>query len=133
MVRALPRLLFAQCLQHGHRVAIGWRRCGIIEKGEGPGLSLSKKGLRRRELVLDFLLASGEVSKARATLRRWNRENPDRIVAWEWVEEAVIAKIRGDALVHRRPNDALEHLQRHREFTRRLPGDLVERLFTEAR
>jgi len=46
---------------------------------------------------LDFLLASGEVSKARATLRRWNRENPDRIVAWEWVEEAVIARIRGDA------------------------------------
>ena len=79
---------------------------------------------------MDFLLASGEVSKARATLRRWNRENPDRIVAWEWVEEAVIAKIRGDALVHRRPNDALEHLQRHREFTQRLPGDLVELLFS---
>ena len=80
---------------------------------------------------MDFLLASGEVSKARASLRRWNRENPDRIVAWEWVEEAVIAKIRGDALVHRRPNDALEHLQRHREFTRRLPGDLVELLFEQ--
>jgi hypothetical protein len=83
----------------------------------------------RRDRVLDFLLASGEVSKARAALRRWNRENPDRIVAWEWVEEAVIAKIRADALVHRRPNDALEHLQRHREFTRRLPGDLVDLLF----
>jgi ferric-dicitrate binding protein FerR (iron transport regulator) len=80
---------------------------------------------------LDFLLASGEVSKARAALRRWNRENPDRNVAWEWVEEAVIAKIRGDALVHQRPNDALEHLQRYREFTRRLPSELVEQLFNE--
>lgn len=82
---------------------------------------------------MDFLLASGEVSKARAALRRWNRENPDRIVAWEWVEEAVIAKIRGDALVQRRPNDALDYLRRHQEFTRRLPGDLVELLFGAAR
>src|SRR5437764_14689890 len=88
--------------------------------------------LQRRERVLDFCLAAGEVSKARARVRRWNRKNPDRFVAWEWVEEAVIAKIRGDALVHRRPNDALEHLQRHREFTRRLPGDLVDRLFTQS-
>ena len=78
---------------------------------------------------MDFLLASGKVSKARRALRQWNRENPGRVVAWEWVEEAVIAHIKGRALLGRNPAAAEENYNRSAEYVRKLPADLVALVF----
>jgi hypothetical protein len=73
---------------------------------------------------MQFILASGVVSKARAATRRWNRENPEQFVPWEWVEEAVIARIRDIIITATRGVEETEHYERYREFANRLPEEL---------
>lgn len=78
---------------------------------------------------MDFLLAGGEMSKARAVTRRWNRENPERLVCWEWAEEAVIAWLQAMGAERQYPDQIAGHLQRYQEFAVRLPVGLQLQLF----
>ena len=66
------------------------------------------------------------LERAQAVLRQWNAEHPDRVLPWEWLEEALLAR-RAWRLGARRAR-ALRMAARERfhEFARRLPPGLVQ-------
>lgn len=67
------------------------------------------------------------VARARQILNDWNVANPGREIAWEWVEELLIAwKILGEACYHGR--DETVPFARALEFERRIPPPLVSSL-----
>lgn len=81
---------------------------------------------------MDFPTASDRMSKARQAWRQWNRENPQRTVAWEWVEEAAIHWLYAEVFSGRDTARAQESLARHEEYAKRLPMDLLDRVFAES-
>jgi endonuclease V-like protein UPF0215 family len=68
---------------------------------------------------------------ARRMTAAWNRQQPDRHVSWEVVEEAAVAAIRSGALFGRRGPDqeATEQFARYQSFRARMPEPLARNLF----
>ena len=66
------------------------------------------------------------LERARAVLRQWNLEHPDRAAPWEWLEEALLAhRLWRHGTRHARALRAAAR-ERFHEFARRLPHDLVQ-------
>ena len=70
---------------------------------------------------------SNYIAKARAVTRVWNRQNPDRIAPWEYVEEACLAHFH---IMECPPGPEMTmYVNKYNEFARKLPKDLLLLVF----
>jgi hypothetical protein len=66
------------------------------------------------------------LDRARAILRQWNAEHPERPAPWEWLEEALLAHRLWRRGARRARALRAAARDRFHEFARRLPPDLLQ-------
>jgi hypothetical protein len=76
-----------------------------------------------------FMPAAWMARRARVLLEQWNSEHPNKVIAFEWVEEALLAWRAWKENTYSKPSEAGEHQRRFEEFQRLLPGELVSSIF----
>ncbi len=81
---------------------------------------------------MSFMPPAWQARRARVANERWNQENPDRAIPWEWVEEMLLSWFAWKKQAHDAPEEALEHHNRYQEFAGKLPSRLVTDIFPQA-
>lgn len=78
---------------------------------------------------MTFMPAAWKARIARQAQEKWNAEHPDRLVPWEWVEEALLAWRSWKEQQSYAPQAAEEARQRYEEFVCWLPVTLQVEIF----
>ena len=78
-----------------------------------------------------FQPAAWQVRRARVALEQWNAEHPDRLVAWETVEEALLAWRGWKEKMSYDPEGSEQSRLLHEEHARRLPRWLLAEVFPQ--
>lgn len=71
-----------------------------------------------------FQPAAWQVRRARVATEQWNEEHLERVVPWEWVEEALLAGRCWKEFAGHDPEQSERARLRYNEFARKLPAGL---------
>lgn len=80
---------------------------------------------------MNFQPAAWQMRRARQVLEDWNQANPNRQIAFEWVEEMLLAWRQWKEWVYDAPQEALKHHERYQEYACKLPERLVRDIFPQ--
>lgn len=80
---------------------------------------------------MPYMTPAWMVRKAREVQAAWNAKHPDRLVPWEWIEEAMLAWRAWMELGQCDPERSRAACQRHNEFAAKLPDTLLVEIFPD--